>query len=589
MRKYYKILILITFLAFSITTVSANAVGYTYSHSGKPIYSTVGLSVSADGIYTVISDAWINKSGDRLPVNRFKSPEDLFVYTEKDQSGNSKDIIYVVDSDSNNLFVFDGNLNYQYRVNQFEIRPEDFTEEEILKINTNQKTDSDSDADKQSKTIKFTDYLSKKGFSLHEFFAVAEISYDERTDDQKFYLSCNTLSGVYRAIRPARDKNGVIIKDAVQDLIYLSDKNNNQIVIVDANTYKVVQVVSAPTNISFSGKKFLPVKLVTDVTGRLFVISEGVYEGIMQMSYFGEFSSFVGVNYVTLTFWQTLWKKFLTEEQIKKQDTIINTIFTSIAIDDEGFIYTTSRAINDVDDTKMIKRINPSGKDVLTRNGYHVPKGDLEYIRTGTDTSLRGPSRFTSITINDYGVYTVADGKSGRLFTYDDEGNLLYISAGKGNELDNLNTPVAIRYHGESILALDKTNKAILRYKPTEIGAAINKAVKYHYQGNLVASSEEWKNVVAKNPNYEFAYVGIGKSLLNEGRYTEAMNYFQTGYNVTYYSRAYKLYRDQQVEKYFTPFMWVLLISGFTYVGYKTYVKVRYRKLKDTEMGDDDE
>ena len=67
----------------------------------------------------------------------------------------------------------------------------------------------------------------------------------------------------------------------MDDLIYLCDKKNNQIVIVDANNYRVVQVVPAPETINFSGKTFLPRKLVTDAKGRIYVISEGVYEGIM--------------------------------------------------------------------------------------------------------------------------------------------------------------------------------------------------------------------------------------------------------------------------------------------------------------------
>src|SRR5690606_22977566 len=245
--------------------------------------------------------------------------------------------------------------------------------------------------------------------------------------------------------------------------------------------------------------------------------------------------------------------------------------------------------INDIDDNAMIKRINPAGKDVLTRNGYHVPKGDLVYIRTGPDASVRGPSRFSSITVNDYGVYTVADAKTGRLFTYDDEGNLLYISAGKGNELTNLNNPVAIRYQGENILALDKARQAILRYEPTEIAKDINKATKYHYDGNLVASSEEWNNVVALNPNYEYAYVGIGKSLLNEERYEEAMQYFQIGYNVHYYSRAYKLYRDSIIQKYFTPVVSTLIVLGALLYTFKTYKRVKYRKMNPDEVGDDND
>jgi tetratricopeptide (TPR) repeat protein len=235
----------------------------------------------------------------------------------------------------------------------------------------------------------------------------------------------------------------------------------------------------------------------------------------------------------------------------------------------------------------MIKRINPSGKDVLTRNGYSVPKGDLVYIRTGGTVAERGPSRFSAVTVNDYGVYTLADEKSGRLFSYDDEGNLLYISGGRGNELTNLNTPVAIRYQGENIIALDRENQSVIRFEPTDIAISINKAVRYHYIGNLIASSEEWKNVVAQNPNYEYAYVGIGKSLLNEGRYVEAMSYFQTGFSVSYYSKAYKLYRDEQVNKYFTAVMSVVLIGAGGLIGYKIYRNIRYKKHDSEEVGDE--
>jgi len=583
MKKFYKFLILFLLIALLITVPKTHAaVGYTYSHSGEPIYSTVGLASSTSGIYTIISDQWTSESGEALLASEFTSPEDLFLYQEEDNLGNVLDIIYIVDSVSNNLFVFDENMRYQYKVTEYEIRPEDFSDEEILNIKT-----AFTDNNKNTTSIKFTEYLQKKNMNLADFRAIEEIPYAMRTDAQKFYLDCFGLSGIYRNVRPAKNPDGTIIRGVYQDLIYLSDKSNNQIVIVDAEDYHVVQVVTSPTDISFAGKIFMPVKLVTDVAGRMFVISEGVYEGIMQMSYEGQFSSYIGVNYVSMTFWQVFWRKFMTDEQLAQTETILNTIFTSLTIDDEGFIYATSRAVNDTDDTTMIKRINPSGKDVLTRNGYSVPKGDLVYIKTGTDVSVRGPSRFSAVAVNDYGVYTLADGKTGRLFSYDDEGNLLYISGGSGNELSDLNNPVAVRYQGDNILALDKENQSVLRFEPTEIANSINKAVKYHYEGNLVASSEEWKNVVSQNPNYEYAYVGIGKSLLNEGRYVEAMSYFQTGFSVDYYSKAYKLYRDVQVNKYFTGVMSVVLIAIAAGVGYKVYRSIKYKKSEETGMGDE--
>lgn len=585
MKKYYnycKYLLIISILFISIATFDVKAaLGYTYSHSGQPIYSSVGFSVTSDGIYTIISDSWVNPNGERLPAKEFRSPEDLFIYTEEDEDGNKKDIIYVVDSASNNLFIFDEHLRYQKKIREFEILPEYFTAEQVRSIKTNQMEIVGGEP-RTSKSIAFSEYLSKKGYTIAQFLEIGDIPYEERTPEQKFYLTTHALSGVYRAVRPVRDSKGFIVKGEYQDVIYLSDKNNNQIVIMDAKTYQIIQVVTTPTDVSFAGKKFSPVKMVTDGTGIMFVISEGVYEGIMQMNQNGSFSSFVGVNYVTLGFWETLQRKFMTETQLKYQTATINTIFTSITMDREEFIYTTSRAVNNIDDSAMIKRINPFGKDVLKRNGYAVPKGDLVYIRTGTDVNLRGPSRFSAVAVNDYGVYTVADEKTGRLFTYDDEGNLLYISAGKGNELNNLNNPVAIRYQGENIIALDKARQAILRYEPTEIAKVINKATKYHYEGDLVSSSKEWNNVVSLNPNYEYAYIGIGKSLMNEKRYEEAMQYFQIGYSVNNYSRAYKLHRDSKIQKYFTPVITVALVLVGSLIGYKTY-----KKVKNKDGGED--
>ncbi|MDD4388500.1 MAG: hypothetical protein PHV87_04750, partial [Bacilli bacterium] len=549
MSKYYKILIVLNILLFSIVVAPITAAtGYNYSHDGRPIYSTVGLSVTPDGIYTVISERWTNEKGEKVVSEEFTNPMDLFIYPESEEN----DVIYIVDSASNILYVFDSVMNFKHKVYRFEVRPEDFINNTKLLMRAKTRDDSGSSA----QSWDFTKYLKEeKSMEFLDFLAVAEIPYKDRTEEQKFYIQCYDLTGVYRSVRPARDNNGVPIKDnedkpVMEDLIYLCDMKNNQIVIVDAEDYHVVQIVPSPETVNFANKIFMPSRMVTDRYGRIYVISEGVFEGIMMFSPDGVFNSYMGVNYITLSFWDIFWRRFMTDEQIALQQTTVSTTFTSLDIDNNQFIYTTSRAIGDTNDTRMIKRLNPEGKDVLTRNGYHDPKGDLIYVRTGVDQNLRGPSRFSSITVNNYGVYTVADEKSGRLFTYDDEGNLLYISGGRGNQFRDLNDPVAICYQGENIIALDRYSKTVLRFVPTDIAVVINKAVKYHYEGNLVASSEEWKNVVAKNPNYEYAYVGIGKSLLNEKRYQEAMSYFQIGYNVKYYSNAYKLYRDEMVAKF---------------------------------------
>ena len=134
MRKIFALSSFVLLVMISIVSGSA-VTGYNYSHKGQPIHSSLGLTTSNDGIYTVVSDGW-----SEVNASKFTSPEDMFIYTEKDDEGNEKDVIYIVDSSSNLLYVFDENLNLRPGekgiITKFEVRPEDFTKEQYLQVKT---------------------------------------------------------------------------------------------------------------------------------------------------------------------------------------------------------------------------------------------------------------------------------------------------------------------------------------------------------------------------------------------------------------------------------------------------------------------
>lgn len=50
------------------------------------------------------------------------------------------------------------------------------------------------------------------------------------------------------------------------------------------------------------------------------------------------------------------------------------------------------------------------------------------------------------------GMYSVLDSKRGRVFTYDSQGNLLYIFGGRGDQKGQFNQPCALIYNGDEIL-----------------------------------------------------------------------------------------------------------------------------------------
>ena len=590
MKKLYRALIVIVafFSLAAISTVKA-ADGYMYSSDGKLIECSVGFTITSEGIYSVLSDAWKGLKDDNGgDVSVFNSPSDMCLYDDTENDGQ---ILYIVDNSSNYLFIFDQDIKYKRTVKNFVVDPAKFV-------------NSDGNYSNELIAMNTAGAVAKTTTKLWTANVINE--YNE--NGTKPTIKCGGLVGVWRAKRPFK-VNGINVLDdngetVYQDVIYLCDNVNKQVVLVSANgfdyiytdsdnvvtnyhydQFEVMQVVSAPTGVDFTDK-FQPSKMVTDVTGRMYIICEGIYEGILLMSYNGEFMRMVGVNYTTLSVWDAIKRNFKTEEQLKQENQILNTIFNNITIDEKGFLYTVSGSVKNANGTyntsAMIKKINQANTDVLKRNGYKPPIGDLITIKTGANA---GTSNFVAIDINNYGVYTVADSKQNRLFTYDNEGNLLYISGGSGNQVTDIGRCVAIAYQGEYMLVLDGINKCLMRFEPTDFARKINKAVEYEYYGDSESAADQWQNVINANPAYELAYVGVGKKLYAEGRYQEAMLQFKKGADVAYYSRAYKKYRDDIIKKYFPAALTIVLVLVVLKIVLKIIKKKKNKKpYEDGEL-----
>lgn len=624
-KHIYKLLVFTLAILVSLGMVNVKA-GYTYDSKGEPIYSTDGFTVN-ENPYTYKS-----LGIDVGSVN--PAPADMFVYNLQDpviKDELDPQVIYLTDSELNAVYVFDTNFKLTHEIRKVRLYPNDY------KQNYNNIT-----------SIKSLDINSATENTKIMFPNDNSIPTEEELNDPngayggkgyaELYLYAPTC--VYRAVIPSTG----------QDLIYICDKGNNQVVIIDYNTfdgetYEVIQVLTKPNDELDVSVSFAPDKVIADIEGRMYVIADNVLDGIMQFSKDGRFQRYTGTNDVTLNAWDIFWRNFATEAQLAAKDTLYNTTFASMVYFD-SMIYTTSYSIKNSDgtinDKIMIKKINPSGDDTLRRNGYKVPMGDVKYVTTnmlGDDRAENKPSSFESITVNGYGVYSVVDSTKGRIFTYDNEGNLLYISGGKGIQADKLQLPVSIQYFGENLLVLDAANKTIIKFEPTEIASIINKAVKEESKGRLsrtepkfnyasktwwigdvdtkiadekatfeekdgkwyiggqdtnieaepLAATDYWQQVVKLNANYEYAYVGIGHKYLKDENYKEAMKYFELGKNKVYYSKAFKQHRDAIIKEWFGP---VVIAIAVLLVGRAVFKTVRNKKLgirKEEETGIGDE
>lgn len=320
---------------------------------------------------------------------------------------------------------------------------------------------------------------------------------------------------------------------------------------------------------------FEPEKITVDPTDRMYVVAKNVYEGILEINSDGAFNRFTGVNPIVLTPFEIFSRSLMTEEQLDQLQLFLPTEYTNVSIDDRNFIYATSRP-SENNDENPIQLINPKGVDVIRKNGYFPPMGDVHYIVGMNNYVIDGPSTLVDIASTDYGIYTVLDQKRSRLFTYDSEGNLLYINGDEGSQSDKFSEGVAIGYFGDDLLILDRGTKTIVVYRLTEFGSYVNQAIAYHYEGEFEKAAEVWQDVIQINTNYEIAYNGIGKLLLRQGEYKEAMEYFKLGHDQYYYSKAFKEYRNQIIKDNFGFIMISVVVVAGGLLGLK--IRSVYKK-----------
>ena len=119
--------------------------------------------------------------------------------------------------------------------------------------------------------------------------------------------------------------------------------------------------------------------------------------------------------------------------------------------------------------------------------------------------------------------------------------------------------PAAIDHMGYDLLVLDSLDCAVTLFTPTEFGSLVYDAIDQFDDGKYEESGNTWRQVMNMDGNYDLAYIGIGRSLLRQEEYHEAMDYFELKYDADNWSKAYKQYRKEWVEEHIVIIIIVLL------------------------------
>lgn len=342
---------------------------------------------------------------------------------------------------------------------------------------------------------------------------------------------------------------------------FVADMNNNRILKLDKDL-KYIMEFTKPVDATFDqSQTFLPKKITIDTAGRVYCVATNVNKGLIKYEADGVFSGFVGASEVTYNWTDYIWKRLSTQAQRAQLDSFVPTEYDNLYMDHEGFIYVCTTNVSETDldagTADPMRRLNMMGSDIMVRNGEWYIIGDIYW---GDGGGYSGPSLITDITAFDNDVFVGLDKVRGRLFAYDDQGRMVFAFGGNGNIDGYFKQPVALDHMGRDLMVLDYLDCSITIFTPTEFGTEIFNAIEEFQDGFYEESYESWQRVIELNGNYDLAYIGVGRALLRQEKYEEAMEYFKLKWDDDNYSKAFKQYRKIWVEEHIVPIFIVVFV-----------------------------
>lgn len=379
--------------------------------------------------------------------------------------------------------------------------------------------------------------------------------------------------------------------------IFVADTENSRIVIFD-KLGNFVDIVPEPASeVLPDGSVYKPIALSVDKAGRIYVVSSTTNYGVISLNRDGSFNGFIGPQKVVYNPLQYFLRMFQTAEQLAAQEQTVATEFNNLCIDKDGFIYVTTSSIDEAQvssailgksksgDYATVKKLNPNGTDVMNRNGFWPPSGEVDFRNAATtEFPIAGPSTIVDVALGPNNTWSIIDNKRSRVFTYDSNGNMLFAFGDKGSQLGNISNLVAIDYQGTNMLLLDRTQSSFTVFKRTGYGNLLAQAVQNTEDKNFNQAVDHYINILQRNNNYDAAYVGIADSLYRDGEYEQAMKYFKYASNTEDYSEAYQAYRKIWMEEYLWVIpvvLFVVLFGLYKFFKYANKVNKRGQKLKD--------
>ena len=319
---------------------------------------------------------------------------------------------------------------------------------------------------------------------------------------------------------------------------YVADRDAKAVFVFDKEG-NLIETYTKPTEAMYGeAQDFLPLKVVANKSGHLYVICESNTNGIVQISPVegGTFLGYFGTNATNANLWTIIWRALLTDAQRAKMQSNIPATPDNMAIDDKGVIYTITRG----EHNDTLKRLNIAGVNMIETTDYPdipaaVAAGNHDNVFVATQT--------------------------GFIYEYNNEGDLLFMFGGSddGKQRIGLSTKVEAIQIGldDKIYVLDSEKAQIQVFEPTEFTAYLHDALNLFSKGRYEESKKPLGKVLEMNNLFTYANMAMGKALYKEGDYEGALKYARIAKDNEGYSDAFWEIRNIWLKKNLT---WIAIV-----------------------------
>lgn len=383
------------------------------------------------------------------------------------------------------------------------------------------------------------------------------------------------------SVTTLKQPKGVFVSEE-NDYVYIADSENSRVLVCNYDAEVVMEIVR-PESELYTAPTFKPQRVIVDKAGNVYIVLGNITTGAAMFNPQGEFTGFYGANRVEATaeiVGNYIKNLFMSEEKKARKPRNVPTGITSFDIAGD-FIFTCTSSSTQTTDT--VKKLNAAGDNIFS--GLELSFGDYTPMYDTTENKSYSAA-ICDIDIADDGSINCLDFTTGRVFQYDAECNLLFITGTIAKQVGGFDQVSALESMGDNLYVLDMQKNTVTIFVETSFGETVHEATALYNSGYYEEALEPWYEVLKRDGNYRRAYIGVASALLNSGDYEGAMKYAELADAPAIYNKAFEGYRMDFLKANFTVIIIIIVILIAALIVLNKFLKKRRLEREAAEKAE---